>query len=293
MPIVSAKNANELEWRLACADFTFPLLPHDKVLDLIAALELDGIDIGLFEGRSHLWPSREFANLSNAASSLRKKLADHGLKPADVFLQLDPDFVPFAINQPDSSRRSHAREQFLRTLDYASELGSPHVTTLPGVYFEKDEPLAASWQRSQDELAWRLEQAKKHNIVFSVEAHVGSLAPNPREAERMVRRVPGLSLTLDYTHFTRIGLPDSEIEPLVAHATHFHVRGARKDRLQAPFKDNTIDYPRVLQAMRSSGYYGYLGIEYVWIDWEHCNESDNLSETILFRDFLRAQMRGA
>ena len=45
--------------------------------------------------------------------------------------------------------------------------------------------------------------------------------------------------------------------------------------------------------MRASGYNGYLGIEYVWIDWEHCNESDNLSETILFRDFLRAQMRAA
>jgi NAD(P)-dependent dehydrogenase (short-subunit alcohol dehydrogenase family) len=31
----------------------------------------------------------------------------------------------------------------------------------------------------------------------------------------------------------------------------------------------------------------HIGIEYVWIDWEHCNEVDNVSETILFRDFLR------
>ena len=62
------------------------------------------------------------------------------------------------------------------------------------------------------ELAWRVEQAKQQDITFSVEAHVGSLAPNPRDAERMVRGVPGLTLTLDYTHFTRIGLPDAEIE---------------------------------------------------------------------------------
>jgi sugar phosphate isomerase/epimerase len=281
------------EWRLASADFTFPLLPHDKVLDLIAALELNGIDIGLFEGRSHLWPSREFNELPRSARALRDKLTDRGITPADVFLQLDPDFVPYAINQPDASRRQHARQQFLRTLEYASELGSPHVTTLPGVYFEKDESAADSWQRSQDELAWRVEQARMQKIVFSVEAHVGSLAPNPPEAERMVRGVPGLTLTLDYTHFTRIGIADSEIEPLVQYASHFHVRGARKGRLQASFKDNTIDYARVLKAMRACGYHGYLGIEYVWIDWEHCNESDNLSETILFRDFLRAQMRAA
>jgi sugar phosphate isomerase/epimerase len=283
----------KLEWRLASADFTFPLLPHDKVLDLIAALEMNGVDIGLFEGRSHLWPSREFKDLPHSAKGLKNKLSDRGLKSADVFLQLDPDFIPYAINQPNAGPRQHARDQFLRTLEYASHLGSPHVTTVPGVYFEKDEPPADSWQRSQDELAWRVEQAKTHGIIFSVEAHVGSLVRNPREAERMVRGIPGLTLTLDYTHFTRIGLADAEIEPLVQYASHFHVRGARKDRLQTSFKDNTIDYTRVLSAMRACGYNGYLGIEYVWIDWEHCNESDNLSETILFRDFLRAQMRAA
>jgi sugar phosphate isomerase/epimerase len=284
-------NAAPREWKLASADFTFPLLEHDKVLDLIAALELDGIDIGLFEGRSHLWPSREFENITRSAETLRTKLADRGLAPADVFLQLDPDFVPYAINQPDAARRAAARAQFLRTLEYASRLGSPHVTTLPGVHFESVESAADSWRRSQDELAWRVEQAKQRGITFAVEAHVGSLAPNPREAARLVAGVPGLTLTLDYTHFTRIGLPDSAVEPLVRQATHFHVRGACQGRLQAGFKANAIDYVRVLQVMRETGYRGYLGIEYVWIDWEHCNESDNLSETILFRDFLRAHMK--
>src|SRR4051794_13415402 len=127
-PTKAQDDAEHSEWRLASADFTFPLLPHDKVLDLVAALELNGIDIGLFEGRSHLWPSREFAKLSQSAKVLRDKLAGRGLAPADVFLQLDPDFVPYAINQPNVARRQHAREQFLQTLDYASELGSPHVT---------------------------------------------------------------------------------------------------------------------------------------------------------------------
>jgi len=274
--------------KLASADFTFPLLPHDKVLDLIAALEMDGIDIGLFEGRSHLWPSREFKNLAKSARMLKKKLDDRGLKPADVFLQMNPDFVPFAINQPDARRRTKARDTFLRTLDYADRLGSPHVTTLPGVYFESEEAHADSWKRSQDELAWRADQAKQAGITFSIEAHVGSLTPSPQEAERLVTSVPGLTLTLDYTHFTRLGMPDSTIEPLVKYATHFHVRGARKGRLQTRFQDNEIDYAGVLRAMRASHYKGYLGIEYVWIDWEHCNECDNVSETILFRDYLRS-----
>ena len=72
-----------MSFRLACADFAFPLLPHDNVLDLIAALRFEGVDIGLFEGRSHLWPSREFAQLAKSARLLGRKLADRGLQAAD------------------------------------------------------------------------------------------------------------------------------------------------------------------------------------------------------------------
>src|SRR5207249_2702599 len=128
----------------------------------------------------------------------------------------------------------------------------------------------------------------KRNIIFGTEAHVGSIAPDPVSAKRLATSVPGLTLTLDYTHFTRAGLPDSAVEPLIPHAGHFHFRGAREGRLQAPFKDNAIDYARVVNLLRAAGYKGWYGVEYVWIDWEHCNECDNLSETILLRDFLKS-----
>ena len=281
-----------MKLKLACADFTFPLLAHDRVLELIAMLDFEGVDIGLFEGRSHLWPSKEFASPGKSGKQLGRKLADRGLRCADVFLQMDPSFVPYAINHPEAARRKHAREWFLKTLDYAAAAGAKHVTTLPGVLFKEEKP-ADSWQRAFEELEWRVEQANRQHIVFSVEAHVGSIAPKPREALKLVQNVPGLSLTLDYTHFTRAGLPDSAIEPLMAHASHFHARGARRGRLQASFQQNTIDYARVVRAMRETGYEGYVGVEFVWIDWEHCNEVDNISETIQLRDFLRANLAGA
>jgi len=272
--------------KFACADFTFPLLAHARVLQLIAMLEFEGVDIGLFEERSHLWPSREFENVEVSARKLHQNLADNGLKAADIFLQMAPDFTPYAINQPEAARRNHAREWFLKTLDYAAGCGCRHVTTLPGVHFES-EPYADSLARSVAELAWRVEQAQQYNLVFGVEAHVGSIVPNPESAAQLVRQVPGLTLTLDYTHFTRLGLPDAAVEPLVQYASHFHVRGARPDRLQETFARNMIDYRRVFEVMQAAAYPGWLGIEYVWIDWEHCNECDNLSETILFRDFFR------
>lgn len=273
--------------KLACADFTFPLLTHEQSLRLIAMLGFEGVDIGLFEDRSHLWPSREFEDLKRSATSLRKTVGDLGLRVADVFLQLGPDFRPVAINHPEASRRQEARDRFLQTLEYAGHCGCEHVTVLPGVRFEDESP-EASFARSVDELAWRVEQAGRAGIILGTEAHVGSLAPDPSSALRLAEAVPGLTLTLDYTHFTLDGVPDAAIEPLLRHASHFHVRGARPGRLQASFKENVIDYRRVFDRMEATGYRGWVGIEYVWIDWQNCNECDNLSETILFRDFFRS-----
>ncbi len=275
-----------MSFELACADFAFPLLPHEQSLQLIALLGFAGVDIGLFEGRSHLWPSREFADVGRAASALKQRTDALGLRVADVFLQTAADFHEYPINHPEAGRRKLARDWFSRTLEYAVALNCGHVTILPGVEFE-EEKREQSLARAVEELGWRVAQARQAGVTLGTEAHVGSLVPDPASALELVQQVPGLTLTLDYTHFTRGGRPDREVEPLLAHASHFHVRGAREGRLQAPFKDNVIDYRRVVERMQAVGYRGWLGVEYVWIDWEHCNECDNLSETILFRDFLR------
>ncbi len=269
----------------ACADFTFPLLTHDQSLKLIAMLGFEGVDIGLFEERSHLWPSREFQDVGASARQLKGRLDDQGLQAADIYLQMDTDFRPYAVNHPEASRRQKSRDWFLKTLDYAAECHCQHMTTLPGVHFA-EESYNDSFARAVNELQWRADQARTHDIVFGVEAHVGSLVPDPTSAERLVQHVEGLTLTLDYTHFTRLGMPDASVEPLVKYASHFHVRGARQGRLQESFARNTIDYERVYEVLKTNGYTGWIGIEYVWLDWEHCNECDNLSETIQFRDFF-------
>jgi sugar phosphate isomerase/epimerase len=231
-----------------------------------------------------------FKHTESAARELATKLDDRGLRAADIYLQTATDFVSLAPNHREARRRRKARDLFTQTLDFASACGSAHVSALPGVRFA-EEPRGVSLARAADELAWRAALAADRGIAFSVEAHVGSIASRPKQALELVRRTPGLTLTLDYTHFTKLGIADAEIEPLVAYASHFHARGACQGRLQASLKDNTIDYARVWQAMCRSNYGGYVGIEYVWIDWEHCNEVDNLSETILLRDFFRSQAR--
>jgi len=275
--------------RLACADFTWPLLAHERVVQLIRLLDIEGLDLGLFGGRSHIRPEMVRQDIPRWAGVLGERIERAGLMLADFFFQQDPDFAAYAVNQPDPARREAADAAFADMLELARRLGAPGMTLLPGVRFG-DEPWEAAIRRSAEALAWRVEAAARQNIALSVEGHVGSHVDTPERLARLLALTPGLTLTLDYTHFTYAGIADAEVEPLLAHARHFHCRGAAPGRLQTPFGENTIDYARVIRRMREVGYQGYFAIEYVWIDWQDCNRCENVCETILFRDFARREL---
>ena len=279
-----------MQLRLACADFAFPLLPHNDVLKLIAMLGFEGVDIGLFEGRTHLQPSQVTADMAASANDLSHRVSDQGLALADVYYQANANSFPYqAANHPDPTERARSRELFLRMLEFTLRCNAKHLSGLPGVDWE-NETHEQSLQRCADELSWRAEQARQVGVVYSIEAHVGSVVPTPASAKQLVDLATGLTLTLDYTHFIKQGFSNEDCELLMPYASHYHARGANAHRLQAPLKDNSIDYERVLRAMERVHYAGYVGVEYVWVDWEHCNEVDNLSETIQLRDQLRARM---
>ncbi|MEG1473612.1 MAG: sugar phosphate isomerase/epimerase family protein [Christensenella sp.] len=279
-----------MKYKFASADFTFPLLEHDKVIKLVGLLGFDGIDIGLFENRGHLQPSAVFSNTAQNGKLLKRKTEDSGIVVADVFLQCDIDFEPKAINHPDAKIRAQARDWFLHTLEYANACGSKHVTCLPGVHFEAED-YETSFARAKEELAWRALRAKDAGLIFGTETHLGSLGDTPQKTERLMRETKGLTLTLDYTHFATVGIPDSEVEPLIKYATHFHARGAAKGVLQAVVAENTIDYARIVEVMQEVGYKGFIGVEYIWMEWQNANRVDNISEGIQLREIMKKAMK--
>ena len=271
--------------KFACADFAFPLLKHNDVLALIAMMGFEGVDIGLFEGRSHLQPSSEFKSIKKKTQSLLANLNQNKLVATDIFLQCNNDFSLYAINHPEKERRDFARAWFLKTLEYASYVNSRHVTILPGVSYGKD--YEGDFKRAVDELGWRVEKANDYKITLGVEAHIGSLVEKPLQAQRLVKSVKGLTLSLDYTHFVRMGIPEKEYSILMPYASHFHARNAAPGQLQTIFKESTIDYKKVVKSMLKNQYKGFIGIEFIWMEWENGNRVDNVSESILLRNYIR------
>jgi len=78
--------------KLSCADFTWPLLPHQDVLRLIHSLDIEGLDLGLFVERSHIRPEIIRRDIPMWAGILRERIRGAGLELADVFVQNALDF---------------------------------------------------------------------------------------------------------------------------------------------------------------------------------------------------------
>jgi sugar phosphate isomerase/epimerase len=276
--------------KLAIGDYSFPKLEWEQTLRLARDIGMQGMDVALFAGRSHLDSDEVLSDPSKAAARVSAALRSNDLEIADVFGQAGRAFEENALNHPDVADRKRATEFFYRILEFAVRCNSRHLTLLPGTHFQ-EESYEDSLKRSAEQLAWRIEAARRLGVTFSIEPHVGSIVATPPLAKRLLEMAPGLTLTLDYTHFTCQGIVDDEIEPLLAFASHFHARGACRGKLQASMKEDTIDYDRVLQALNNINYPGFIVLEYVWTEWMRCNEVDNITETIVLRDLLRAQQQ--
>ena len=277
--------------KLACADFTWPLLPHEDVLRLIRVLDIDGLDLGLFAQRSHIRPEVVRADVPMWAGVLRERIHRAELELADVFVQNALDFETMAPNNPDPREREAGMALFLDMLELANRLEAPGMTILPGARFG-DEPWEAAIKRAAEGLKARVDAAAHRGVQVSVEGHYGSCVDTPEKLARLLDLTPGLRLTLDYTHYAFVGIPDAEVEPLIPYARHFQARSACEGKLQARFSESAIDYARVIKRLQETGYPGYFSIEYVWTDWQNLNQTDNVSETILMRDFVRATLAG-
>jgi sugar phosphate isomerase/epimerase len=278
--------------RLSLTDNTFRLLhPWERVLDLARLLEVPAVDVCIMGARSHLRPEDVRDDIPGTAERIAAGLAERSLALSDLFCIPWVDFERYAPNHPDAAERERSDALFADLLELAVRSGAPGMTMLPGIPWP-GEPAEASFARSVEALRRRVSLARERGVRFSIEPHLGSVAQHPQDAARLCAEAEGLELTLDYSHFVYQGFGDEDIEPLAALARHVHVRGAARARMQAPLHASSIDFERMVGALRAAGYAGDLSLEYLWIAWEGLNECDTVSETILLRDRLLAALEG-
>jgi sugar phosphate isomerase/epimerase len=266
------------------------LLPLDQSIRLAGLLGFEGFDLVLMGNSAHIRPD-EITDIGGWSNAVKSQLDAEGMRPADVFCVPWTDFVVMAPNHPDPTERARGRELFRRMLDLATSVGAPGITMLPGIDWP-NESHEASMRRAAAELQARAEEARDAGLGFSIEAHIGSVCHGPADVLQLCELAPTLRLTVDYTHFVSQGIAEAEIEPLAQFARHVQTRGVAFDRLQAPLKDSSLDFERMVDVLQAAGYNEFINVEYIWVDWKRLNEVDVLSETVMLRDRLNAKFRG-
>jgi sugar phosphate isomerase/epimerase len=271
---------------LTCTSFSFPLLDFERSLQAIALLDIGRFDVGAHEGASHVQPSEVEADPGGVADRIKRAADAAGLGASDFFPTFGHGFRDRPVNTPDPLTRASNLARFRAIVTCARAIGAGGVTLLPGVVWP-ELGQERSFELATSALEELLPIAHDAGLRLSVEAHLESVAESPALAAELCEAVPGLRLTLDYSHFVAGGHSAESVHPLVRHAGHFHARQAGPGRLQAGARDGSLDFPDIVGRLRGAGYAGDYCVEYTWQEWRDCWHQDVVSESIVLRDLLR------
>lgn len=276
---------------LTCTSFSFPQLSFEKSLRLIALLEIPRFDVGAHVGGGHIEPAEVEASPAAVAERIKRAAGEAGLEASDFFPTFGHGFRDRPVNAVGRQVRDENVKRLRAIVECAQEIGAKGITLLPGVVWP-ELGQARSFELSVAALRELVPIARDRGLRLSVEAHVESVAEAPADAARLCEEVPGLQLTLDYSHFLALGYSPSDVHPLIRHTGHFHARQAAPGRLQASIKDGTLNFPDLFGRLKATGYGGDVCIEYTWQEWRDCWRQDVVSESVILRDLIRPVLAG-
>ncbi|MBN1680961.1 MAG: sugar phosphate isomerase/epimerase [Anaerolineae bacterium] len=266
------------EMQIACHTWSYNNLSLEDAVGTIARLGFRYIDLGT---GPHLDIDSAAAYPEAEAAKILRLLQQFNLTLTDLYLML-----PF-INAPDPARRGSELALFEQLIPFAVALRTPGITVSPGIVHR--DGIDHSLARAVPALMRMLQAAEDTDLRVSFEAHMDSVAQTPEQALLLLEAVPGLSLTLDYSHFVYQGIVRREIEPLLEHVAHIQIRQARRGALQTAHDDGTINLPELLQDLREHGYRGALCVEYMTtFGWHGMRQISISREAVRTRDALRA-----
>lgn len=234
----------------------------------IEALGYEGLE--LMADVPHAWPAGLLAESKN---SIKETMARHGLKFSNVNAFMmnaiadyrQPYWYPSFI-EPDEGYRRARIDHTRRALDLCAELGAPHITTEPGG------PLASGQSRSEaidlfvQVLKPLAEHAENLGVLLLIEPEPGLLIETTAQYQELHEQVdsPALGLNFDIGHAycMREDLP-VQIEKMAKYTKHYHLEDIASTRVHHHLIPGTgaIDFVPVLEAIRSTGYDGWLTVE--------------------------------
>ncbi len=228
---------------VACSTLCFGRFPLERALRTMAELEFGKVDVAIHADGPHLTPAEVAADSSWAAQEIR---IGPGLSPAAFSVDI----------------RAHDQEEFDAQFEAICKLARHSAVatlTLPAA------PSGSDFDAEAARLRRLVLQASAMGLVLTVETFVGTLTEFPDAAVELCRRVEGLYLTLDPSHYIcgpHQGRSYDQVFPYVRHV-HLRDTGRGVDKMQVRVGQGEIEYSRIISQLQRYHYDRLLTVEII------------------------------
>jgi sugar phosphate isomerase/epimerase len=220
------------------------------------------VNIGAFSEDFPIQPSKILADPVKTGKEIRDVCTRYGVTPVEFFIcsVVIEDGSRVQPNDPDAGRRAAMLEAFRKICACAMEAGLSHVMGVPGEPKVNDAP-DHGMSISLDTLPRMQEIAGLTGIGLTIEPHTGSLLTTPEATLGMLNQLPGMKLSLDYSHFIGAGFKPKDLFPLHPYAQHIHAKPARDGVPKCLFYDGDDYFEPLLENLLSIDWDGVVAME--------------------------------
>ncbi|MGE5598826.1 MAG: sugar phosphate isomerase/epimerase family protein, partial [Bacteroidota bacterium] len=214
------------------------------------------VDIIAIDGAGHLEPAALLADEAGTTARVEAALARHHLAVAALNVALGH------LHRRDPAEVSARRQKAAALARFMRRLGVRTASFYPG-YKETDRPWEETLAATVLSLRELLAIAREAGITFAIEPHFDTPFQTPAQIRALLEVLPDLSVVYDPSHFAMQSLDHGDTEFLLDRTVHVHLRDAAPGAMQTAFGQGTVDFPRLLAALRDRGYRGHYAVEYL------------------------------
>jgi sugar phosphate isomerase/epimerase len=265
-------------------------MPFSGAAQMVKAMGLRNTAIGW----AHVdWPKVRQDPIQAAGDVLRiidpleLRIDDSFIWFRNKFLAELNEELKCTLTQPDQAARDDNFEMFKSFVAYCNVIGCPGITLSSGIKYEDfGYSYEQIYQIARDELRRMVDYAGARGVEIRPEPHAESVMGTLEHCKRMLDDVPGLKVSLDYSHFMPQGHDIADVHFLIPYAGHVHARQANRDRVQCRYEEGILDFEAIIKELVRQGYRGNIALEYVCVNYRGCNDIDVVTESLKLKKDL-------
>jgi sugar phosphate isomerase/epimerase len=213
---------------VACSTLCFSRLPLEDALRTIREMHFAKADLAIHDPGPHLTPAEVTADPGRAAQKL--KAANLPLAAFHV-----------AIHAPEEE----TAHKHLRAVCRLARVATVPLLTVPaadaGADFDAEVSRLKDWVKI----------ATSEGVILTVETHSQTVTADPAGAAELCRRVPGLGLTLDPSHYLVGPHAEASYDHLFPFVRHVRLRdtGTKPEQFQVRVGQGELEYGRIISQL--------------------------------------------